>query len=1192
MPNTIDNFDLENYKVFIQNFSVKNNVLYWGGKRIVGKQDINDNVLGEAYFSGGPTIRVADGGTGTNEITGIVKGNGSEPFTSAIEGIDYITEDSENTLKNKTIDARKSVDNNIVVNIGMENFAEGLVSNDKMLSENSSYKLATQYAVRTYIEHKVNQKAFGQVIKTPVRAATTENIDIGAVKDYTVIDGVILRKDDRILVKDQENQKENGIYVVGGNAGSTKRATDADTGNKLTKCSIFVSLGEVNKGSTWFCDLSTISEWNTNIIFTKISQYPVYSGGYGIIIDDDQNSILADTDKLFNKDALEPIATKYGGTGNRAFDKNSLVLTKEYTNNITGEKYIKLESLSTSADSLNKALLSNGTESPYWSTIKYPSTLNDKTLLYADNNEIKGKDFSYGFAFINEDSNLVFKDYIPENIKIGDNKVIYHEDGKVVALKDGGTGLNSISKDHFLYGSESNSYSETPITAFGRQMISLSNISDVMTLMGLGNGATLNIGTTSGTLASGDHEHTQYVTRDGNQYFTHPVIGVTPEVAGHLATKGYVDSISVGQLWQDPVNAIITELPTELFAGDRFLINFDKNTPDSALDSDLVSRRGQIATVNSAGTVIYTQPQKYFVVKDMNSGLGYIYNGEEWVMYSTNDPHNALSGVQGGKANEYYHLSHDVFIELTGKGITKSHKHMHNETLGLQGGDGVDYYHLTAREYAQIANSNFKYHNKLYGLQGGLGSSEEYYHLSSSQYRQLTGNSYTNLHTHQHNNLSDINGSAEGYHLSFNAYSALTSGLSSVTNLHAHSHNNLDNIQGGKEGEYYHINKKFYDIVTDLENLIKNEHNSLDLKQGGSEENNQFYHLDFPQYHFLTQGVDCNDLHNHKEYINKDGSVNFEASPEVPVPTKDTHIASKGYVDSLVTGLRWAASVKSRYYTSPPINLFNIDIGDRYIVRSPSKGDWLGLDNYIVQYNGGSWDITIPEYGTAVFVEDTETQIVWNGEEWVVFSAKMDHSSLTNLYGGDNNVYYHLSYNQHNQLTANRPCSIHYHPDCFEKAYGVLGTKKGGTGLDSVQRSTFLYATEENKLECKPMSPYNMLMMEKSNATDVREYLGCGNIASQNKDNIEITGGTITGISPLPLDCGGTGLGTIPNNSMLYVNNTGKFTVIPINEEGLDILNMNRNDAISYLGITEAKNVNTEVAGGRSKLFYLVAYGF
>lgn len=59
-----------------------------------------------------------------------------------------------------------------------------------------------------------------------------------------------------------------------------------------------------------------------------------------------------------------------------------------------------------------------------------------------------------------------------------------------------------------------------------------------------------------------------------------------------------------------------------------------------------------------------------------------------------------------------------------------------------------------------------------------------------------------------------------------------------------------------------------------------------------------------------------------------------------------------------------------------------------------------------------------------------------------------------------------------------------------------------------------------------------------------------GTIASQNSDNVDITGGTISGlVPPLPVDSGGTGQSTFTNGQLLIGNTTGntlaKATLTP-----------------------------------------------
>lgn len=86
----------------------------------------------------------------------------------------------------------------------------------------------------------------GLTVKDSVRAATVgSNIDIStALNSGDTLDGVELVNGDRILVKDQTDKTENGIYVV---AASPARAGDADSAGDLSGGTfVFVEEGTVN----------------------------------------------------------------------------------------------------------------------------------------------------------------------------------------------------------------------------------------------------------------------------------------------------------------------------------------------------------------------------------------------------------------------------------------------------------------------------------------------------------------------------------------------------------------------------------------------------------------------------------------------------------------------------------------------------------------------------------------------------------------------------------------------------------------------------------------------------------------------------------------------------------------------------------------------------------------------------------
>ena len=75
-------------------------------------------------------------------------------------------------------------------------------------------------------QERIEGTPSGVAFKQPCRVATTANITLSGLQ---TIDGVALADGDRVLVKSQTTQSENGIYVVHSTAWA--RATDFD-GNR------------------------------------------------------------------------------------------------------------------------------------------------------------------------------------------------------------------------------------------------------------------------------------------------------------------------------------------------------------------------------------------------------------------------------------------------------------------------------------------------------------------------------------------------------------------------------------------------------------------------------------------------------------------------------------------------------------------------------------------------------------------------------------------------------------------------------------------------------------------------------------------------------------------------------------------------------------------------------------------------
>jgi hypothetical protein len=143
-----------------------------------------------------------------------------------------------------------------------------LFDTDTTLAGNSDAKVATQKAVKTYVDNL----AAGLKWKAPVKVATTTNATFSAAyANGQTVDGYVLVTGDRILIKDQSSQASNGIYTVNA-SGSPTRATDADSSAELVSAAVFVEQGTVNADKAFVCtNNATITIGSTSIIWTAFA---------------------------------------------------------------------------------------------------------------------------------------------------------------------------------------------------------------------------------------------------------------------------------------------------------------------------------------------------------------------------------------------------------------------------------------------------------------------------------------------------------------------------------------------------------------------------------------------------------------------------------------------------------------------------------------------------------------------------------------------------------------------------------------------------------------------------------------------------------------------------------------------------------------------------------------------------------
>jgi hypothetical protein len=125
----------------------------------------------------------------------------------------------------------------------------------------------------------VDSLALGISWKQPVNAATTANITLSGAQ---TIDAVSVVAGDRVLVKDQTAQADNGIYVAA--AGAWSRSPDADTYDEMISALVFVESGG-QAGGAFYCPIQPGGTLGvTAITWNNFSVGGVYFAGTGLTL--------------------------------------------------------------------------------------------------------------------------------------------------------------------------------------------------------------------------------------------------------------------------------------------------------------------------------------------------------------------------------------------------------------------------------------------------------------------------------------------------------------------------------------------------------------------------------------------------------------------------------------------------------------------------------------------------------------------------------------------------------------------------------------------------------------------------------------------------------------------------------------------------------------------------------------------
>ena len=234
---------------------------------------------------------------------------------------------------------------------------------------NQDPTLSLQATTKQYVDNAVSA---GLDIHPPVRlespinlSATYDNGTAGVGATLTnnstqtalVIDGVAAVTSDRVLIYEQTDATQNGIYTVTdiGSASTNwilTRATDADTfglsdPTKLSQGSyVFVTEGNTGAGESYVCNtVGTITFGTTDITFAQFFATPVYTGTAPISVSGQVISLTGVVD------------TTNGGTGLNSYTTGDIIyssatdtLAKLTGNTTTTKKYLQEQGTGSAAN--------------------------------------------------------------------------------------------------------------------------------------------------------------------------------------------------------------------------------------------------------------------------------------------------------------------------------------------------------------------------------------------------------------------------------------------------------------------------------------------------------------------------------------------------------------------------------------------------------------------------------------------------------------------------------------------------------------------------------------------------------------------------------------------------------------------------------------------------------------------------
>jgi hypothetical protein len=303
-PSTLANAELA--------FNEASNILYYGtGTGGAGGSATSViAIAGNGAFVDLSTAQTISGDkTFSNTITGSITGNAGTATTWATARDLSLTGDATATLASVNGSANVSaaltlatVNSNVGTFLKTTVNAKGLVTAATSANINDLTAPTADYAFGGYkitnladptndqdaaTKYYVDTVAQGLDVKASVLVGTTANITLSGAQ---TIDGVSVVAGDRVLVKNQTTQADNGIYVAA--SGAWARSADANTWDELVSAYTFIEEGSTYADTGWVCTINKGGTLGTTpVTWSQFSGAGTYLAGTGLTLSGNTFSI-------------------------------------------------------------------------------------------------------------------------------------------------------------------------------------------------------------------------------------------------------------------------------------------------------------------------------------------------------------------------------------------------------------------------------------------------------------------------------------------------------------------------------------------------------------------------------------------------------------------------------------------------------------------------------------------------------------------------------------------------------------------------------------------------------------------------------------------------------------------------------------------------------------------------------------